>query len=143
MAKSMKNGSSLITLNPVESSADALLPSKNRDSLVAWFELYMETKLARQKRTHSALRRAISRSSSNISWTVRGPRMVKKLSRTQNAAKHSVSRRWIVAFVCLDFICRDRKLPHFGAEHVLSAPTLALTAHRTLGPCEPTAATGH
>ncbi len=41
MAKSMKNGSSLVTLNPVESSADALLPSKNRDSLVAWFELYM------------------------------------------------------------------------------------------------------
>ncbi|QDU09664.1 hypothetical protein [Gimesia aquarii] len=41
MAKSMKNGSSLVILNPVESSADALLPSKSRDSLVAWFEIYM------------------------------------------------------------------------------------------------------
>ena len=41
MATSMKNGPSMVTLNPVESSADALLPPKNRNSLVAWFELYM------------------------------------------------------------------------------------------------------
>ena len=52
MAKPSKNGSSLVKLNPVESSAGALLQSKNGDSLVAWFELYMGgSKLAHQKRT--------------------------------------------------------------------------------------------
>ena len=41
MAKQANNSSSLVELNPVEGSADALLPTKDRDSLVAWFELYM------------------------------------------------------------------------------------------------------
>jgi len=41
MAKQAKNGSSLVELNPVEGRADALLPTGDRDSLVAWFELYM------------------------------------------------------------------------------------------------------
>ena len=39
------NESSLAASYPVQFSANALLPLKNRDSLVIWFELYIRIKV--------------------------------------------------------------------------------------------------
>ena len=70
-------------------------------------------------------------------------RKVKKLSRTQNAVKHSVSRRQMIASSRLNFIRRHRILANFGAEYVLCPPAMAHPAGLSLRPREPAPATDH
>lgn len=73
----------------------------------------------------------------------RESRRVKTLRRPQNARKLGVSRRQMIASPRLDFIRRHRILANFGAEHALSAPTLAHPAGLSLRLGEPTSATDY
>ncbi len=41
MRKQPKSGTAVAELRPVDSVAGAPIPTRDRDSLVAWFELYM------------------------------------------------------------------------------------------------------